>query len=302
MATRITPKKVEVMIKNHFDKQAMANELGLSLEEVDAELHKIYTGKAYKDICSRLKANEKMAKKLHPAPTSKTEETEVDPKATAEEAETVAKIEVETDVDSVEESGVPLTLESCDLSLEDVLSSIADKQSQLISLEQRHQKSASTRQSIRNRIDVKKKELLRLQESMRKVQSDVEALISEYKAEEVRMLDFNSQMSEIKADLDQLEAQRIELETLSILVYKDGKIEINNEEFEQEQIPDEWTFIYHSFYGKEELDALTGFEQKNLAKFFALLKVLPKGRKQDICFESNDMQAAFELLKGGIIG
>ena len=91
MAAKITPKKVEVMIKNHFDKETMANELGLSLEETDAELHKIFAGKAYKDICSRLKANEKMAKKLHPA--SK-QEAETDVEAEAFEAE--PKTETET--------------------------------------------------------------------------------------------------------------------------------------------------------------------------------------------------------------
>ena len=295
----LTPKKLEVLIKNHYDHKAVAEKYGISLDDLDSELRKIFTGKAYKDINARLKSNEKMAKKLHLAAENDSNPDESEAKATDEE-------ETATDVKSEEVNILPdtprLSLEPCNITLDDVISSIAEKQGELVRLEKMHDSSASVRQSIRNRINAKKNELLRLQDSVKKIQLDVDELLHEFEAEEVKMKDFNMQMSEVKTELEQLESQRVELETLSILFYKDGRIEINNEEIGQDQIPEDWTFIYHRFYGKDEVDSLTGFELKNLAKFFALLKVLPNGRKQDICFESNDVEAAFELLKGGILG
>ena len=294
MGAILTPKKVEVMIKNHHNRNTMAEELGLTVEDLDSELRKLYTNKAYADISRRLKANEKLAKKFH--------SLEAEDDAVAE-AEAKAKTEVKENneiqivffepqkVLEADKAKAPSTLE-------EVLEAIEEKRADLNNLERKHQKSVAVRNNIRNRIEAKKSELLKLQERVQQIQQSLEECIAEFDKEEKNMKHYNVLISSTSAELDGLIAQKKELEKISIWVFSEG-MEIDNQKVLE--YPDEWEKIYRDFYGNEALDLLTGFEQKYLAKVFALLKTLKPETKFEIMFESDDMFKAYESLKGGIL-
>lgn len=291
MSYVLSTKKMEVMLKEGYTKSSMASELGISEEDLEDDLKKMYHEDTLAKINRRFKSNEKKAKRTRSTENVMPQETKVNESYTAE---FIPAPEVAIDSFS-------LTVDDDIVNLDDVLTQIEDKTAQLNTLERRHQTSASNRSSIMNRICAKEKELLRLQNTVNQIQNELETMIAEFNAEATKMAELNNQKAKVELELEALQSKRAELETLYILVYSNGEIEINNEAILPEQIPENWEEIYHSFYGNEILDSLTGFAQKSLAKFFALLKVLPKNRKQDICFENNDMQAAFETLKGGIL-
>ena len=317
----LTAKKVEVMIKNKLDKPGMAKELGMSVEELECEFKKLYHEDTLAKIYRRIKANEKLKKSHSSAPAlSQVENTTLTLGEVATKSPTLAQVTSDvptlaqaasdestlvqdlTPTDDVETEVIALSYEVADnLSIEEVQASIDDKTTQLSSLERKHQLSASNRSAIKSRITAKKNELEKMLNRVSVIKHEVDALVSEFDSEEAKMKEFSLQIAQTRNAIDKLTERRSELETLLILVYSDGRIEINNELFPSKDIPTTWEDIYQGFYGNEVLDALTGFEQKNLAKFFALLRVLPSNRKQDICFENNDMQAAYEVLKGGIL-
>ena len=158
MAALFTPKKMEVMLKNHLGSLEIAEELGISPESLDLELHKIYTSsKSFGDIQRRIRSNDKKSRKnsvKHPKfddATSKSNHS-----ITVNESDTL-----DTKTISTSET------------LDDVLSLIEKKQADLTNIERKHQAAVTKRTNLRNRLLNSKDELLKLQDRVSVIQSRI---------------------------------------------------------------------------------------------------------------------------------
>lgn len=269
-------KEVEVALKNNHDMESMAADYGISVEELESDLHRIYHEDTYKKIKRRFKRNEKKRHKI--------------------ESEVETQSEVVSIVDTTEVSDA---VELCSDSLDEIEKDIKEKESELNKLEIQHQEAMSIRNQLQSRFQFRYDELLKLQNKVRQIKIELDNWTTEFDLQEVKMKELTSKIAEVRESIGLLESKKEKMTNLSIFVYSDGRVEVNNEPVKS--FPDTWQQIYHDFYGNDVLDSLTGFEQKQLAKVLAKLKDLLVGRKIDVIFESNDMQAAFEELKGGIL-
>ena len=277
MAALFTPKKMEVMLKNHLGSLEIAEELGISPESLDLELHKIYTSsKSFGDIQRRIRSNDKKSRKnsvKHPKfddATSKSNHS-----ITVNESDTL-----DTKTISTSET------------LDDVLSLIEKKQADLTNIERKHQAAVTKRTNLRNRLLNSKDELLKLQDRVSVIQSRINEILNEYEIEGQRMRDISLNISKCSDELKELQVKRDELSKISIYAYSNGKIEVNDSEVTD--FPDEWKDVHQELFGLDILDDLTGSQIKQIAKLLAYTRTLES--KFDICFEAEDMQTIFESL------
>ena len=264
MSARLTPKKVEVMLKNHYCLKTLAEEMDMSKEDATSELEKIYNSKALSDIMRRLKANEKAAKKVR----------------TAKQEDPVEVVDQASDIPNRDDE------------IAEIDNSIRVVKNDLDSLEQKHQQAASKRNSLKNRILSSKDELVRMQAKIELIEKRIEETIEEYNLEGEKMQELTSKISEYSNELSNLEEKKEALSRVSILVYSDGQLEVNEQLVSD--IPADWEEIHKGLFGNEAIDGLTGMEAKQLAKVMSFIRHLDKD--YEICFESNDMQAAFNAL------
>ena len=279
-------KKMHVSIKNNKTAAEIMKELNISSEdEFEHELRLTYTSEAsYGRIKRALEKNEKLKGKRKTASKTATEDQE------SKVNETVDVVDAETP-ESTETISVPAENPT---TLEEVMVKIDETIANLNGWERKHKNAFSNRVQIRSRLEVKKSQLLKLEESVKLIIKEVESLRVEYNAEEAHMKEYTELINSAKSELIDLNTKREALETLFILIYPDG-IEINNEMFDQ--VPESWEHVYEKIRDDERLDFLRVKEQKTLAKFIALQWVLPAERKQELCFDSSEMEAAYELIK-----
>ena len=278
-------KKVHLMAKAKKTSKEIMKEFDIDSEEdFEKELRAAYTSQqSYGKITRLLDQNDKLRKK-----ENKRKKTET-------EAETEAETETETKTETEIISGSELEIEPENPeTLEEVLSQIDETNANISTWERKHQTAFSNRAQIRSRLNVKKNQLLKLEESVKLIEKEVENLRKEYNEEESHMKEFNALIASAKADLERLNSKRETLETLFILVYTDS-IEINSEPIKQ--VNDSWEKVYEKLRNDERFDFLRVVEQKTLAKFLSLQWILPKERKQELCFDSSDMETAYELVK-----
>ncbi|MBP3256226.1 MAG: hypothetical protein J6M60_07080 [Clostridia bacterium] len=273
-------KKMHMMLKENKTSAEIMEKFSISSEEeFEKELRQSYTSpSSYGKITRMLEKNDKMKRKKK-----------------SEDPITSGEVENVISQEPVICAGPALEIEPENSeTLEKVLSKIDETLSNIAILESKHKLSFSNRAQIRNRLDSRKKQLQNLEETINHIMKEVELLREDYETEESKMKTYNELIASAKEELDKLNSKRETLETLFILIYADS-IEINNEAIDQ--IPDSWEQVYEKLRNDDRLDYLRVIEQKTLAKFLALKLVLPKNRNQEICFDSNEMEAAYDLVK-----
>lgn len=133
--------------------------------------------------------------------------------------------------------------------------------------------------------------MLKLQKTIEEHQIKIDALIKEFMEIRLQMSQINFDISDSKEILSDLDSQIKNLETISVFVYENGEIEIENSEI---TIPESWSDVFGNLTNDESIENLTMRQIEQLAKMIVLAKEFQTNNLNfEVSFESENLQHAF---------
>ena len=286
MSLQITPKKFQLYIKQGHNVESLTRFLNISEEELDKAMGKFAKGKALRDMHRELNNNPGVKKYLTTEPEDFDEN----------KAEIQEEVAIDSDADIEVESEVTSSPASEKISLEEVLQRIEKCKKDIFQIETLHQEKATKRSQAKVVLLNTKKEISETLKRLDTLNEIIDNNMKIYEENGEEMQKLSTEKKQLKKDLKKLEETQVRLETVSIFVFEDGNIAIDNASID---IPETWKEIHQQLYGEEALDLLTGVQAKAISKILAFLKTLDK--KYEIILASDEMQRAFDTLKMKII-
>ena len=268
---KINGKIMEEKLKRGWTISRFAARFEVSEDEFLQALEKSFSPKAYSDMVSRMKKNEK--------------------KATYSKREPVKKNESLTSTDSPEvlteeENSITSPLDLLKVQLKDLQDVLSKK-------ELEHKNLVEQRYSIRKSVAVFEEELLRLKSRISECKTEIEALLLEHENVFQEMKSVNEEISVTKRSIDAIEAEIKEMEKLTVFVYESGDFEITTPC--NIDISDSWDSIYKELRDDENLETLTVKQIKTLSKCIAYAEAFSLHNiSYEIIFEDEVVEKFFK--------
>ena len=107
--------------------------------------------------------------------------------------------------------------------------------------------------------------------------------------------DTDNQLSQVSNYLTEIVAEIKELEKVTIYIYENGEIYLENSNL---VLPDTWTEIYQLIISNEFVEDLTIKQIKQLSKLFAFISALNQSETLfEVTFEADLLHSIFEQLQ-----
>ena len=255
----VTAKYLEEHLKKGHRLSYFTSALSCNEEELFEHIDKVFASKKAKTFKKRIKGKEPASK------TKKVQKEEVDTEDTViEETETSQKTPLE----------------------------------QLLEKEAKHSRMISERAGLKNRLIDQRIQMQEIAKKCAELQKDFEETVYQWTAlgDEMRVL--TSSISEKRANLESIRAEIDSLKKISMFVYTNGEIELENHgEFDSTVDESRVSEIFGSLIQNEVSENLTIKSIKQLSKVLAIVEKLKANQlKFEISFDEETMKEVYDIV------
>ena len=266
----VTAKYLEEHLKKGHRLSYFTSALSCNEEELFEHIDKVFASKKAKTFKKRIKGKEPASK------TKKVQKEEVDTEDTViEETETSQKTPLEQLLEK-----------------EDQLSS------EVCTEEAKHSRMISERAGLKNRLIDQRIQMQEIAKKCAELQKDFEETVYQWTAlgDEMRVL--TSSISEKRANLESIRAEIDSLKKISMFVYTNGEIELENHgEFDSTVDESRVSEIFGSLIQNEVSENLTIKSIKQLSKVLAIVEKLKANQlKFEISFDEETMKEVYDIV------
>ena len=262
---RLTAKLIKMKLKYGWCIKDFTDYLNMSEEDFIIALQKQFSQSACNDMLMQLNKNDKRQRKLSSHQNQ----------ATVKKSSQVK-----------EEFN-----EKTSYNLEDLLAQEKKILDEICQKEASHAGIISERKSIRASLRKEKAEILELQKIFKKHEESIKSLIDRLEITSSNLTSINLELSDSNSELEKIRFQIESLKKVSIYVYGDGNIEVENGKL---VVSDTWEELFKNLTADISVENLTLKQIRQLAKLLVFVDYLRKQNKDfDISFESQNLQDAF---------
>ena len=270
---RINVKYMEEKLKRGFGTNDFINHLNISEEEFFHCLKKTFSTKSYNLICKRIRNNEKKASKLS---TKQTTDTEI----------------------NTESQTVDLEVENCISPLDVLKTQEFELVKEICSIETEHSKLISKRATLKKEFQQQQNQLNDLIKKAESIRKNFETTFSEWEKLGSDMKSLTNLINDKNSSLESIRNEIISLQKISIFVYSNGEIEIENAgkfEFKQD------TSISEELFAKLiQNNLLESLTIKTIRQLTKLILIIRNIESENLCyeltFEDNTVQELFSSI------
>ena len=273
---RINGKYMEEKLKRGFCTKDFINHLNISEEEFFHCLKKTFSAKSYNLICKRIKNNEKKAGKLSNKQINETSKTVI--------PDTVHTVDVE--------------VENCILPLDVLKNQECKLVNEICSMETEHSKLISKRATLKKEFQQQQNQLNDLIKKAESIRKNFETTFSEWEKLGSDMKSLTNLINDKNSSLESIRNEIISLQKISIFVYSNGEIEIENAgEFEFKQETSIYEELFAQLVQNNLLESLTIKTIRQLAKLILIVRKLEDDHFcYELTFEDNTVQEVFSSI------
>lgn len=257
---------------NHFD---------VSEKDFFDCLKKTFSKKAFQRIVRRLKSNQKQQKQQRQQKQQNTSSPSVTP---------VLPIPSDTSTDTEEkttQSSIEV-LEDEEKVLSDLLCKKESERVRLISERNKLKKVFISQRSI----------LFTLVRQLEDSQTIVNNSYQEYLKTSSAIDNINDEISKAQKTLESIREEIQELKKVSIFVYENGEIEIDNTDISLLTDSAEETKLFNDLLHNELVECLTVKQIRQLSRVIIVVKsILDSGLKYELTFESSSLEEVYQQIK-----
>lgn len=277
----LSGKSLEVELKRGLTLEDFARKYECTQEDFLNHLEKNFCEKARKSITRNMTKN---AKKRKPTRTTKTKkETKLTLSKIHEGSKSISQEDKKVNNPTTENSDLQNLKERERL----LISEISNK-------ERIHERSISERMKLFDELRQKKEKMLELKEIIEQNQKEVEKISTQIAKITKRVTAENETISSNKQTLEEVKSCIMKLEKISVFVYKNGEIEIENA-----NIPETsgWEDLFDSLIHNKIVENLSLKQVRQLAKLLVIVERFQAQKQNyELTFESETEQRVFEKL------
>ena len=219
----LTPKEIKIAIKRGETISELQERFGLISEQEVLDI----IGKTFKNgttaIINQLKRNEKLQKRGH-ASLGKNQSMEL---SEQDKLENISGVEEEFLTDNLMENvDAAATAVETETTFEQLQAYEKEYSRLLLELEQKHKACVQNRRQIVERLQTVNAKCSELLKEVERMETELGKLKSSYDDVTLEMLDYTSDISATKKLLSDLRKQIAEAQKISIFVYKNGDVEL----------------------------------------------------------------------------
>lgn len=219
----LTPKEIKIAIKRGETISELQERFGLISEQEVLDI----IGKTFKNgttaIIKQLKRNEKLQKRGH-ASLGKNQSMEL---SEQDKLENISGVEEEFLTDNLMENvDAAATAVETETTFEQLQAYEKEYSRLLLELEQKHKACVQNRRQIVERLQTVNAKCSELLKEVERMETELGKLKSSYDDVTLEMLDYTSDISATKKLLSDLRKQIAEAQKISIFVYKNGDVEL----------------------------------------------------------------------------
>lgn len=277
----LSGKSLEVELKRGLTLEDFARKYECTQEDFLNYLEKNFCEKARKSITRKMTKN---AKKRKPTKTTNTKkETKLTLSKIHEGSKSISQEDKKVNNPTTENSNLQNLKERERL----LISEISNK-------ERIHERSISERMKLFDELRQKKEKMLELKEIIEQNQKEVEKISTQIAKITKRVTAENETISANKQTLEEVKSCIMKLEKISVFVYKNGGIEIENA-----NIPETsgWEDLFDSLIHNKIVENLSLKQVRQLAKLLVIVERFQAQKQNyELTFESETEQRVFEKL------
>lgn len=282
MIASLTPRELEVAIKNGTTQEELLLEYNCSREEFDVKMESLYPNKnVRRSKFRKLQSNSRSHKPNKSKSRSKSETTSIE-----------APVQQPTD----EPTEVETLLDAISAQREQIFKQISEKSNELNQLELQHKSYEQIRNEIRNTLKSYRDKIIKLHDECLRTQKKIDEKVSELNALASKMQELNEPINAMHADISQLE-EALKSSNVVIFAYNSGEILINDIRV---ATFNGWEETYTQLRTRDDIDdRLTLFQLKQLAKLITVTNELNSDSMRfEVMFDSDVVEGAYRSISG----
>lgn len=308
MISSLTPRELEIAIKNGATQEELLLEYNCTQNELDDRLESLYPNKnVRRSKVRKLQSNSKSHKSKRKPDVASTEASDVVVEEISsdsvsnqadEEITTASAINQNTESTNQQSTNKPveveILLEAISVQREQISKQIFERSEKLNQLELQHKGYEQVRTEIRTKLKGYQDKISKLLDECTRIQKNMEEKILELNSMAVRMQELNEPINIVRAEISQLEE---ELKNCNVVIfaYNSGEILVNDTRI---ATFNGWDEVYAQLRTRDDIDdRLTFFQLKQLAKLITVTNELnASNMKFEVMFDSEVSESAYRTL------
>lgn len=276
---RINGKKMEVEIKNGATMENFLEKYNCTRDEFLEYLHKNFSENARNSMLRSIAKNSKKIKKQ-----SRNEQQLI------MDEEKSCEVTMEMHIEEL----AAVTTDNNDQKLQEMKKKEKNLELQIYEQEKEHQKNLSKRRSLFEQLRIQKEKMLELKKIIEKRQLEVENISKEINEVTNKISVEKDELFNNKQILEETRDYIKNLEKISIFVYENGEIEIENSE--TPEITD-WQNEFETLINDEAVENLSVKQIRQLAKLTVLEKQFEKeGKEYELTIEDEIVEKIVKTI------